>query len=181
MASVSRSYQTRRSEPFDQKSWPAYYFSRLSRGWLSTQTMIDSSHVAVDVRARLAGQDGVRRVGSQPHLFHFDGQDPTKMLPVHGSPRKLAILAKPAAPPAEPEDESPRITCRVRSITPLPVSGTAGCDMLVGVVTLVSQLPSKVILLGQICQWCVHLLHAFVCRRGRMCKSQRSLTPEFNT
>ena len=87
---------------------------------LAEQTkMDDSNHAAVDVRARLAVQDGVRRVGSQPHLFHFDGQDPTKMLPVHGSPRKLAVSAKPVAPPAELEDVSPRITCRVRS-PPVP-------------------------------------------------------------
>jgi hypothetical protein len=78
--------------------------------------MTDGPQIPVDVRARLAGQDGVRRVGSQPHLFHFDGQDPTKMLPVHGSPRKFAIQPKPSAPPAELEDESPRITCRVSSM-----------------------------------------------------------------
>lgn len=75
--------------------------------------MANGDHAAAEARARLGAPDGVRRVGSQPHLFHFDGQDPTKMLPVHGAPRKLAARPKPAAPDPELEDESPRIASGV--------------------------------------------------------------------
>ncbi len=65
----------------------------------------DELAAASDAKSRLAAGDRMVRNGSAPHLFHFAGQDPTKMLPVHGNSRNQPVKMKPRASAEEAEQE----------------------------------------------------------------------------